>query len=41
MKAVNVLAPDVGLARACAALRVHRTGVYATMRVDACCVPCR
>ena len=28
MKAVNVLAPDVGMARACAALRVHRTGVY-------------
>ena len=27
MKAVNVLAPDVGMARACAALRVHRTGV--------------
>ena len=28
MKAVNILAPDVGMARACAALRVHRTGVY-------------
>jgi hypothetical protein len=28
MQAVNVLAPDVGMARACAALRVHRTGVY-------------
>ncbi len=28
MEAVNVLAPDVGMARACAALRVHRTGVY-------------
>ena len=28
MKAVNFLAPDVGMARACAALRVHRTGVY-------------
>ena len=28
MDAVNVLAPDVGMFRACAALRVHRTGVY-------------
>ena len=28
MGAVNVLAPDVGMARACAALRVHRTGVH-------------
>lgn len=28
MDAVNVLAHDVGMARACAALRVHRTGVY-------------
>ena len=28
MKAVNILALDVGMARACAALRVHRTGVY-------------
>ena len=28
MEAVNVLAPDVGMARACAALRVHRSGVY-------------
>ena len=28
MDAVNVLAPDVGMSRACAALRVHRTGVY-------------
>ena len=28
MEAVNVLAPDVGMSRACAALRVHRTGVY-------------
>ena len=28
MKAVNILAPDVGMARACVALRVHRTGVY-------------
>lgn len=28
MEAVNVLAPDVGMTRACAALRVHRTGVY-------------
>ena len=27
MKAVNILAPDVGMARACAALRVHRAGV--------------
>ena len=28
MDAVNVLAPDVGMSHACAALRVHRTGVY-------------
>ena len=28
MGAVNSLAPDVGMARACAALRVNRTGVY-------------
>jgi putative transposase len=28
MKAVNILAPDVGMLRACAALRVHRSGVY-------------
>lgn len=28
MEAVNELAPDVGMARACAALRVHRSGVY-------------
>ena len=28
MDAVNVLAPDVGMARACGALRVPRTGVY-------------
>jgi len=32
MAAVNVLAPDVGLARACAALRLHRGTVY---RIDA------
>jgi transposase InsO family protein len=28
MQAVNILAPDVGMYRACAALRVHRSGVY-------------
>ena len=28
MDAVNVLAPQVGLARACGAMRVHRSGVY-------------
>jgi putative transposase len=28
MEAVNILAPDVGMLRACAALRVHRSGVY-------------
>lgn len=28
MGTVNVLSPDVGMARACAALRVHRTGVH-------------
>jgi putative transposase len=28
MAAVNALTPDVGLARACAALRVHRSAVY-------------
>ncbi len=33
MVAVNILAPEVGLAPACAALRVHRSTVY---RDDAC-----
>jgi len=28
MAGVNVLAPDVGMLRACSALRVHRSGVY-------------
>ena len=28
MGAVNILAPQVGLARACTAMRVHRSGVY-------------
>lgn len=28
MTAVNLLAPDVGMVRACSALRVHRSGVY-------------
>ena len=28
MAGVNILAPDVGMLRACSALRVHRSGVY-------------
>ena len=28
MSALNVLAPDIGLAPACAALRINRAGVY-------------
>ena len=28
MTGVNTLAPDVGMVRACSALRVHRSGVY-------------
>ena len=28
MAGVNTLAPDVGMARACSALRVHRSGIY-------------
>jgi len=28
MNALNVLAPDIGLAPACAALRINRVGIY-------------
>ena len=28
MRALNVLAPDIGLAPACAALHINRAGIY-------------